>query len=244
MSKARDLANAGTALTTVDATELGYLDGVTSAIQTQVDAKTAKATLTTKGDVYAATAASTVARLAVGANNTVLTADSNYSTGLKWATPAAGGSLTLLSTTSFLTQTTSITGISTAYTDLVCWIRAPRFTNQNKLYIYPNGSANSSYSVTVQNSTVGVNTEVTTDAGVTTSAGDTQAGFYFEFRNYANTTYGKPYFAFGNTKASNVQSFMAAGFVPTASAITQLDFYAEGGGNSWTGGQVLIYGRN
>jgi hypothetical protein len=50
--------------------------------------------------VYAATAASTPARLAVGANNTVLTADSNYSTGLKWATPAGGGGLTLLSTTS------------------------------------------------------------------------------------------------------------------------------------------------
>ena len=169
---------------------------------------------------------------------------STEATGLKWAAAAASGSLTLLSTTSFSTQTTSITGISTAYTDLVCWIRAPRFTSQNKLYIYPNGSANSSYSLTIQNSTVGVNTEVTTDAGVTTSAGDTQAGLYFEFRNYANTTYGKPYFAFGNTKASNVQSFISAGFVPTASAITQLDFYAEGGGNSWTGGQVLIYGRN
>jgi hypothetical protein len=39
MSKARDLANAGTALTTVSATELGYLDGVTSAVQTQVDGK-------------------------------------------------------------------------------------------------------------------------------------------------------------------------------------------------------------
>jgi hypothetical protein len=35
---------------------------------------------------------------------------------------------------------------------------------------------------------------------------------------------GKPYFAFGNTKASNVQSFISASFVPTASAITQLDF--------------------
>lgn len=35
MSKARDLANAGTALTTVSPTELGYLDGVTSSIQTQ-----------------------------------------------------------------------------------------------------------------------------------------------------------------------------------------------------------------
>lgn len=39
MTKARDIANAGTALATVDATELGYLDGVTSPIQTQVDAK-------------------------------------------------------------------------------------------------------------------------------------------------------------------------------------------------------------
>ena len=44
MSKARDLANAGTALTSVDATELGYLDGVTSAVQTQIDSKLATAT--------------------------------------------------------------------------------------------------------------------------------------------------------------------------------------------------------
>lgn len=44
MTKARDLANAGTALTTVSATELGYLDGVTSAVQTQMDAKLATAT--------------------------------------------------------------------------------------------------------------------------------------------------------------------------------------------------------
>jgi hypothetical protein len=35
MTKARDLANASTALSAVDATELGYLDGVTSNIQTQ-----------------------------------------------------------------------------------------------------------------------------------------------------------------------------------------------------------------
>jgi hypothetical protein len=41
MSKARDIANVGTALTTVSATELGYLDGVTSAVQTQLNAKQA-----------------------------------------------------------------------------------------------------------------------------------------------------------------------------------------------------------
>ena len=44
-----------------------------------------------KGDIIAATAADTVARLAVGSNNQVLTADSSTATGLKWATPAAGG---------------------------------------------------------------------------------------------------------------------------------------------------------
>jgi hypothetical protein len=41
MTKARDLANAGTALSAVSATELGYLDGVTSAVQTQINAKQA-----------------------------------------------------------------------------------------------------------------------------------------------------------------------------------------------------------
>lgn len=44
MTKARDIANAGTALSSVDATELGYVNGVTSAIQTQIDAKLATST--------------------------------------------------------------------------------------------------------------------------------------------------------------------------------------------------------
>ena len=39
MSKARDLANAATAFASVSATELGYLDGVTSAVQTQINTK-------------------------------------------------------------------------------------------------------------------------------------------------------------------------------------------------------------
>ena len=57
------------------------------------------ATLTTKGDIYAATAASTVARLGVGTNGQVLTADSAQSTGLKWAT--AGSGLVYLTGASF-----------------------------------------------------------------------------------------------------------------------------------------------
>ena len=52
--------------------------------------------LTTKGDIYAATAASTPARLGVGANGTVLTAASGQATGLEWATVAAGSNYSLL----------------------------------------------------------------------------------------------------------------------------------------------------
>ena len=46
---------------------------------------------TAKGDLFPATAADTVSRLAVGADATVLTADSTTATGLKWAAAAAGG---------------------------------------------------------------------------------------------------------------------------------------------------------
>jgi len=37
MTKARDLANAATALNAFTATEIGYVDGVTAPIQTQIN---------------------------------------------------------------------------------------------------------------------------------------------------------------------------------------------------------------
>lgn len=55
MTKARDLANASTALSAVSATELGYLDGVTSAVQTQIDTKAAYPTQTGNSGKYLTT---------------------------------------------------------------------------------------------------------------------------------------------------------------------------------------------
>lgn len=61
---------------------------ITNSMATAIDAK---------GDLVAGTGADAFSRLAVGANNTVLTADSTTATGLKWATPSSG--LTLITRT-------------------------------------------------------------------------------------------------------------------------------------------------
>lgn len=50
----------------------------------------AKSVATTKGDIFAATASATVARLGVGTNGQVLTADSGEAAGMKWAATGAG----------------------------------------------------------------------------------------------------------------------------------------------------------
>jgi hypothetical protein len=67
-----------------------------------------------KGDLISATAADTPARLAVGANGTVLTADSSEPTGLKWATVGGGGKVLQVVNAS---TSTMVEVISTTYTD-------------------------------------------------------------------------------------------------------------------------------
>jgi hypothetical protein len=74
--------------------------------------------LDAKGDLISATAADTPARLAIGTDGQVLTADSTASTGIKWATPATAGGMTLLSTTSLTGASTTVSSISTSYKDL------------------------------------------------------------------------------------------------------------------------------
>jgi hypothetical protein len=64
---------------------------VTAGDDSRITGAQQRSTLTTKGDLYVATAAGTVTRVGVGSNSQVLTADSSQAAGMKWA-PAAGGS--------------------------------------------------------------------------------------------------------------------------------------------------------
>jgi hypothetical protein len=119
---------------------------IDTTVFTNAGAAIAKTIVDAKGDIIAATAADTVSRLAVGANDTVLTADSTAGTGLKWATPSSGG-MTLLSTTSLSGATTTISSINQTYTDLKIIIRGvTNATSNGKFRIAPNGSTNISYS--------------------------------------------------------------------------------------------------
>lgn len=74
-----------------------------------------------KGDLLAGTGADAFAKLTVGANNTVLTADSTQTTGVKWATP---GGITFTDYTPTLVQGSTVTktvnfSIYTTFGDLV-----------------------------------------------------------------------------------------------------------------------------
>ena len=70
-----------------------------------------------KGDLIAATANDTPARLAVGTDGQVLTAASGQSTGLQWATPSSGG-MTVLSSGSLSGASVTISSISGSYKNL------------------------------------------------------------------------------------------------------------------------------
>ena len=115
------------------------LQGVDTQMLTNANAAIAKTIVDAKGDIIAATAADAVSRLAVGANDTVLTADSATATGLKWA---ASGGMTLLSTTTMSGSATTISSISGSYINLLLILDNYRWSTSNTyLTIKLNGSS-------------------------------------------------------------------------------------------------------
>lgn len=79
-------ASSELAASATTATQIGYLSTTTSDVQTQLDAKQARSTLTTKGDIYVATASATTARQGVGAAGETLLADPDTTNGVRYGT--------------------------------------------------------------------------------------------------------------------------------------------------------------
>jgi hypothetical protein len=255
MTKARDLASASIVPAAVSVTELGYIDGVTSAIQTQINAKAATAAtinptiVDAKGDLIAATAADAVSRLAVGANDTVLTADSTAATGVKWAAVAAGPvqlatvSLAGISTTTF----SSITGI---YKTL--FLRAENAYDAGpgaSFNIRINGSSAANYNITrlstfsstSQNSTLQAQWQVPRN-GVNASG---TSGFEIYFPSYTKTNTAKTFYGFAiDTLQTRMDWVVAVNTLSTitTAAITSIEIFLTG--TTWTAGDVTLFGVN
>jgi hypothetical protein len=96
--------------------------------------------LTTKGDIIVATGNATLVRQGVGANGTVLTADSTQADGVIWATPAGGGKVLQVvygSTSTSVTSTTNSfidTGLSATITPTSATSKILVFVNQAGVY--------------------------------------------------------------------------------------------------------------
>lgn len=132
---------------TATATELNYVDGVTSAIQTQIDSKQ-NDVITTQGDLIIGDASGNPVRLPVGSADQVLTSNG---TTVSFEDAAAGGGMTLITSVTPSGDPYTISSIPQTYEKLLIRISGITVNNPGKNIGYeinPNGSSDGFFSFT------------------------------------------------------------------------------------------------
>jgi hypothetical protein len=210
---------------------------ITNSMATAIDAK---------GDLVAGTGADAFARLAVGANNTVLTADSSTATGLKWATGGSGG-MTLLSTTTLSGTSTTVSSIDQTYTNLFVvvskYVSASGSVGANIQY---NGVTSGYYGVNMAD--ISTSNQRNTNGSAVDTGNANSAAFNngnalltFTIPNYANSGYHLVDFShFYFTEGTSLpRSVLGTGGNTNTSAVTSISITSA---VAFTGGTIQIYG--
>jgi hypothetical protein len=223
-------------------------------------AATQKSTLTTKGDIYAATAASTPARLGVGTNGQVLTADSTAATGLNWSTVASSSNFTLLNsgaTALPAAASYTLSGLAGAYSQFAIFVSGASSNAANAyFYVRLNGSSATNYVNVGQKATIAA---AYTATGVFSRYDDTAAAQWYLAKmssNVASVMSGGMQIFGGKTTGAKVIMGQGAASTSTgtdpeyynihgynaslASTITSITFGVDTG--TMDAGNIYIYG--
>ena len=220
-------------------------DAVDATVFANANAAINKTIVDAKGDLIAATASDTVARLAVGANDTVLMADSTTATGLKWGTIAAGG-ITQLATGSLSGSSVSITSISGSYKNLYLLVTGasastatyPRLTLNSDSGMQQNGfngqgNATSTYSYILP---IG-------SGARTMNAANAHATFWVTVYDYTRTGTMRTYTTqagYKDTDIGDSATIFGGVWQNTANAVTSIQIEVNAG--SWDAGTYTLYG--
>jgi hypothetical protein len=204
------------------------------------DSAGASTPLTTKGDLFGYDTAN--ARIPIGTNNQVLTADSAQALGLKWATPSSG-SETLISTTSLSGASTTISSIPSTYTHLRLLIKDVNMSSTSNFDMIFNGVTSAVYGYAgvgvaaayQGNSTayIRLNTNTFLAGGDTKNTMCTDIYFYNDSKQSTRTS------AFIYTNSSVYSANVSAGGSNIGAAITSIGL---GYNNTMNGGTAVLYG--
>jgi hypothetical protein len=222
---------------------IGRLPSVEGGIQpTIVDAK---------GDLITATAADTPARLAVGANDTVLTADSTTATGLKWATASGAGNLVQVASGSLSGSSVSLTGLS-SYSVLYLGLYSVDLSGNDSVWLTLNADTGTNYTnyggrftsgpagARVANTNVG---KIYLSAQSAVS-GTTITNSFFTTVENSKTTGFSNVNVFGNFTDSNGSDVVSdvSAIYKVSAAITSLQIVTGEFGNTFSAGTYVLWG--
>lgn len=204
-----------------------------------------------KGDILAGTGADSVGRLAVGANNTVLTADSTTATGLRWGTVSAGG-MTEIASGTLSGTSVSITSIPNTYKNLQLVVRNPYLnTGLGFLRLRVNNSSDTSYGrnfITTGGGTGGDGASIThwslndTVSPNLESSTTSYVSVIVDFYDYASTTSQKSMRFQVQDRAATFSSITGTGGFAgiNTTAINSVQIITSA--NSFAGGTYILYG--